>query len=60
MSTFEKLNEEDVNIIVSDRHNDINIIQIILRNLKNENTKYTFDKRKVKTVSQLKSDVNTF
>ena len=54
MSTkFEKLEEDDIKIEVINDNN----INIILRNLNNENTNYTLDQTKITKTSQLRSDV---
>ena len=56
MSTnFAKLEEEEVKIEVI---NDNNTVNIILRNLNNENTNYLLEKSKIKKTSELRSDVN--
>lgn len=58
MSTnFAKLEEEEVKIEVM---NDNNTVNIILRNLNNENINYLLEKTKIKKTSELRSDVSTF
>ncbi len=53
MSTkFEKLEEDDIKIEVIN-----NNINIILRNLNNENINYALDTTKITQTSQLRSDV---
>jgi hypothetical protein len=55
MSTnFAKLEEEEVKI---DIINDTNKVNIILRNLNNENVNYTLDITKTKKTYDLRSDV---
>lgn len=54
MSKFQKL-EEEIRIEITDPEEDC--INIILRNTKNDNKKYSFDKNIIKYVKDLRLDV---
>lgn len=58
MAKYKHLGEEVVIDIENNSLSDNNKISIILRNVKNENTKISFDKSKTILIKDLKSEVN--
>lgn len=61
MAQYQQLNE-DIVIDIKEKNDamDKNKISIILRNTKNENSKILFDINKIKSIKELKKEVNIF
>ncbi len=60
MAQYKQLQEEIVIENHSNSEKEKNCISIIIRNIKNDNTKITFDSNKLKLIKDLKSEVNIF
>ena len=60
MAQYKQLQEEIVIENLSNSEKEKNCISIIIRNIKNDNTKITFDSNKLKLIKDLKSEVNIF
>jgi hypothetical protein len=56
--SFKKLNEEEeIKIDIIESADQVNLI---LRNLNNENIKHTFDKSSIKNIKELRLDVRSY